>query len=174
MEWIRTNPGSVPNSLRFLFDWLYVKEQSKCSYNCPESNDGLMEWIRPNPGMKEIDFLKARTLQFQSVAPVKEMEAVCLLEALHWVCSLGPDRVEFEVDAKAVVVPVCSGKPDVTEFGSIRDHCRQILCSDNVFSLSFTWGLANVVAHRLARAGPFFASPTCLMFPSLCCQNVYE
>ncbi|XVF71794.1 hypothetical protein PTKIN_Ptkin12aG0067800 [Pterospermum kingtungense] len=91
---------------------------------------------------------------------------MCLLIAMEWVVHQGFKNVVFETDAKTIVDAVHSNE-DFTEFGSLIKQCKQLMTSDNVFSVCFVRRQANKIAHALTRSLCSFASPSVWMVPPL-------
>ncbi|CAN1220486.1 hypothetical protein LINPERPRIM_LOCUS1920 [Linum perenne] len=97
----------------------------------------------------------------QTLVPVKEAEALALLEALSWLGELGFEEVEIESDAKVVVDSLNRFDYDGTEFGDILNQCRNILDEHPGFEVVYGRRSRNLVAHTLARQAGNYDSPTC-------------
>ncbi|XVF41286.1 hypothetical protein PTKIN_Ptkin01aG0268300 [Pterospermum kingtungense] len=132
----------VFSAIHFLCDWLQYREQS---FLLDSSNSG-------------IDHL-AKTLWYPGLFQIREGEAIGILEALSWVYDLGFQNVLFESDSKVVVDAINSKGEDMSEFGTIIGHCRNLLQRERGFSLHFIKRLANGCAHSFARHSHLYASP---------------
>ncbi|XP_073152635.1 uncharacterized protein [Henckelia pumila] len=186
----------VPTMIRFareyLYDWLgaknfncMIKEPqpgdkschmwhkpirpfSKCNVDAAffptEQKIGLGCVVRKDDG----SFFRARTCVVNGVADVKEGEAIGILEALLWVQSLGLKKVCFELDAKVVVEAINGSNIGVSEFSSIVRQCKNLIRSEQDFSIKFIRRQANECVHALAKASRSYASPmVCSEAPSL-------
>lgn len=58
---------------------------------------------------------------------VRELEAIGVLEAMYWVCSLGLHYAEFEKDDLMVSNDINNPSHDVSEFGLTIDQCSPVL-----------------------------------------------
>lgn len=72
------------------------------------------------------EFVLARTEWSSPMILVHEWEALGLLKAIKWSIDLGLEVVSFELDCKMVVDHIKSNKEDVSEFGYIIAHVRQL------------------------------------------------
>ncbi|XP_045795091.1 uncharacterized protein LOC123889684 [Trifolium pratense] len=105
-------------------------------------------------------YVLAKYEQFTLLCDVKIGEALGLLSARNWVHDLNLGPVEFELDSKVVVDKFHSNKGDDTELGEIVSHCRRLFFSHyNNSSVEFIRRQANDVAHSLAKAATYVASP---------------
>lgn len=75
--------------------------------------------------------------KFLGCHSLEEAEAMGLLEAILWICSLGFRKVCFELYAKVVVDAIHSSNSDLSEFGSIVQHCKKLLRVEHEFSVLF-------------------------------------
>ncbi|XVF86529.1 hypothetical protein PTKIN_Ptkin18bG0048400 [Pterospermum kingtungense] len=75
------------------------------------------------------EFMVACALVMEGCLPVREAEAIGVLEALSWIYSLGLDKVIIETDAKAVVDSFSVYEEDGSEFGSIISCYKTLLRS---------------------------------------------
>ena len=87
-----------------------------------------------------------------------EGEALGLLDALRWVCSIGYQRVIFEVDEKCILDSLKDGHSGRSEYGSIVSSCRDLLSLEESFSVQFSHRQVNVLAHALAKTSCQFLS----------------
>jgi ribonuclease HI len=109
--------------------------------------------------------------QFTLLCDVKIGEALGLLSALNWVHELNLGPVDFELDSKVVVDNFHSNKIDDTEVGDIISHCRKLFSSCyNNSSVEFIRRQANEVAHRLAKAASYIASPQIMVNIPYCIE----
>ncbi|MCH81405.1 cytochrome P450 [Trifolium medium] len=127
---------------------------------------GLGTCIRDDQG----SFVLAKTEWFSPICEVDMGEAQGLLRAFKWVRDLQLDNVDFELDAKTVVMKVLSKNDDISELGEVIKDCQQL---HNTFlrnsKVEFIRRQINVAAHVLARVAPSLASfriftdtPTCI------------
>ncbi|XVE59830.1 hypothetical protein DITRI_Ditri05aG0078200 [Diplodiscus trichospermus] len=104
-----------------------------------------------------------RTTTYPALLLVREAEAMCLLEALSWLLSMGFKDVIFETVAQVVVNAIKFPKVDLSEFGSLISSCVSQLNIELSYSVSFVKRQANKVVETLARAVCFYTSPTIWM-----------
>ena len=109
-------------------------------------------------------FVAARSNYFNGLGSIREVKITGLVEAIHWVLSIGFSQVLFELDAKGVVDTIASMDQDLSEFGSLMHHCGILLCESSGFKICYARKQANVVAHATARASHFHASLTMLTY----------
>ena len=113
-------------------------------------------------------FVAARSNYFNGLGSVREVEITCLVKAIHWVLSM---QVHFELDAKGVVNAIASTNQDLSAFGSLVHHCRILLCESSGFKICYVRRQANVVAHTIARASHFYASPIVFTYSLDCIHS---
>ncbi|CAN1218980.1 hypothetical protein LINPERPRIM_LOCUS1486, partial [Linum perenne] len=90
------------------------------------------------------------------------MKAECkeLLKALSWMEDLGMRKVNFQSDAKQVVVDVINKRTEMrTELGDLTRSCITILTRNPYFEVSFIERDHNRVAHSLARHSIILTTP---------------
>jgi ribonuclease HI len=179
-----------------LDDWNSVKfiRGASSTHQQPEC---IAKWVKPIPGrfkcnidasFSEVSnmvgigmcirdengtFVLAKQEFFSPICEVHIGEALGLLSALDWVHNLNLGPVDFEMDAKRVVDSFNSRNCDVTEFGSIIEHCKS-LCS-NFYENSrveFVRRQANEVAHNLAKAALLSASFQILVEIPYCIEHI--
>lgn len=85
-----------------------------------------------------------------AILQVREGEAMALLSALEWVEQLGMTNVIFEMDGKVVLDNILQSSDEQTEFGSIINHCKELLQRNSTCSISFIRRTANGDTHLLA------------------------
>lgn len=96
-------------------------------------------------------FLLARMDFQQPIVSVMEGEAMALLLGLHWVSSLGLQKVIFETDSKSLVVDrLSSSTIDHTELGDILFICKHLLRLNPQFKVHFC-------AHKLVKVAATIA-----------------
>jgi hypothetical protein len=84
--------------------------------------------------------------------------------------NLGP--VYFELDSKLVIDGFHSNNHDATEFGEIISHCKRLYRSFYVnSSVEFIRRQANEVAHSLAKAATYVATPQTLVNIPHCIEH---
>ena len=103
-------------------------------------------------------FVAARSNYFNGLGSVREVKITGLVEAIHWVLSIGFSQVLFELDANGVVHTMTSMNQDLSEFGSLMHHYGILLCESSGFKICYARKQANVVTHIIARASHFHAS----------------
>ncbi|XVF76242.1 hypothetical protein PTKIN_Ptkin13bG0250500 [Pterospermum kingtungense] len=91
----------------------------------------------------------ARSLWIEGLLPVKEREAIGMVEALSWIRDLGYEQVVFETDALCVVQALHSQGRDLSEFGCLIHCCKRLVAGHEGFSFQFVRRLANRIAHSL-------------------------
>lgn len=67
----------------------------------------------------------------------KEIEASCLLKAMHWVKRLDFHNVMFKIDAKSVVDDLNRSKYNAIEIGALFDDYRRVLEVERKYSVGF-------------------------------------
>lgn len=183
---------SVRLAMEFLCDWLRAKQISQEIASADSLDSGYSDWYRPPRSFVKCNvdaaffiseqkigigcilrdengmFLRCRTCIIVGMVSVKEGEAMGLREALSWVQSLGLKKVCFEMDAKVVVDAIKSSGADVSEFGSIVQHCKDLIRYEHEFSISFIRRQANECAHALAKVSRSYASPMVWSEPPDC------
>ena len=83
--------------------------------------------------------------------------ALCV--ALTWIREPNLCNVILELDYKAVVEAFHYFHPDYSEFGCLASRCRSLASLIKNVSIIFVKQQANMVAHTLAKAAYFFATP---------------
>lgn len=91
---------------------------------------------------------------------VKEAEAFGLLDPIEWVKVWVIIIWCLSLTQKFMVDWVNISSTDYSEFSSIIRSCMVLLNQAVIFSVKFVRRQANKVAHALARASCFHASPT--------------
>ena len=81
---------------------------------------------------------------------------------------MGFSQLLFELDTKSVVDAIATTNQDLSEFGSLVHYCRILLCESSGFKICYARRQANVVAHTIARASHFHASPIMFTYPPYC------
>ena len=89
-----------------------------------------------------------------------EVEAHAVIEALHWIIQFQLGNIIVETNCKSVVDAFHSHKADLPEFCCLIADCRRLASFVENLILSFAKRQANSVAHALARAAQFHASPS--------------
>ncbi|XP_045822393.1 uncharacterized protein LOC123915300 [Trifolium pratense] len=118
-------------------------------------------------------YVLAKYEQFTPLCDVRFGEALGLLSALNWVHELNLGPVDFELDSKIVVDSFHSNKCDATELGDIISHCKQLFSNYyNNSSVEFIRRQANEVAHSLAKAATYAASPRILVDIPNCIEHL--
>ncbi|MCI30906.1 replication protein A 70 kDa dna-binding subunit [Trifolium medium] len=118
-------------------------------------------------------FVLARYDQFTPVCAVHIGEALGLLSTLAWVHKLNLGSVDFELDSKKIVGMFHARTQDAIEFGVIISHCKSLF--SNYYSNSsveFVRQQANEVAHSLAKAATFTASPQVIVDIPHCIEYI--
>lgn len=105
------------------------------------------------------DFIAAKASPIGSFPPVRECEALAILDALKWISSREDRNVIFESDAKVVVDAIYDDTSDHSEFGDIIKDIRRILNAKNHFSVHYISRQANEMAHLTARHSCSLARP---------------
>ena len=88
----------------------------------------------------------------------REVEALCLREAIRWVISQQYVSVIFETDSKLVVNAINNSSADLSKFGLLIQECKLLLSSSKNFLCSFVNRQAHVVSHSLARVACSYTS----------------
>ena len=117
---------------------------------------GMGAILRDSTGQMLIGFSKCFFGCFSS----NIAEAICLREALSWLKAGGFGKVIVESDAKAVVDAVNGSFSDISEFGNLIGNCRRLVLENPNVRISYVRRQANGVAHALAKAAHYYASPS--------------
>ncbi|CAN0920401.1 Putative ribonuclease H protein At1g65750 [Linum grandiflorum] len=91
--------------------------------------------------------------------PVKEGEAIALLEAIQWLSSLNLHHVTIEGDSLQIHQALASNMEDDTEFGDLIRTSRQLMQDLDDYYYCYVRRERNQVAHLLARQSFFHTSP---------------
>lgn len=118
----------------------YVKTNVDAGFDHQIGKVGLGWVIRNEAG----EFLVARSSQVQGALQPSEGEALGLLHAIKWVCTLGFTHVVFETDCKVVANRISHPKLDHTELGFIIQECKNLLSTHPNFYVVFTSKKANM------------------------------
>ncbi|XP_042965403.1 uncharacterized protein LOC122299302 isoform X2 [Carya illinoinensis] len=78
-------------------------------------------------------------------------EGYALWKAMELCNNLNIQKVIFEGDAKAVILAVLSNEEDLSVCGSLIEDIRSVLANRPDWSIQFTYGEMNNVAHGLAK-----------------------
>ena len=89
-----------------------------------------------------------------------EVEVLALRDALKRIHQLQLNNTTLEMDCKEVVDACQSVKADFSKFGCLIKECKTLLSLGENLKLCFIRKQANCVKHALARAAPFYASPS--------------
>jgi ribonuclease HI len=132
----------------------YIEDNSFCIGACVRDEHGK--------------FLQAYTRRFQGIPTIAKAEATGMREALQWLLNnyRGAADIEVESDCLQVVQAINSMHINATEFGSLIDICRKLLCLGKNCRVSYVRRQANRVAHELAQATCFIANT--LQFYNYC------
>jgi ribonuclease HI len=137
-----------------------VKCNIDASFSSHNNRVGIGVCIRDEKGA----YVSAKLDQFSPICDVRVGEALGFLSALSWVHELNLGPVDFELDSKLVIDGFHSNNHDATEFGEIISHCKRLYRSFYVnSSVEFIRRQANEVAHSLAKAATYIASPQVLV-----------
>lgn len=96
-------------------------------------------------------YITGRMMKFSGEVLVVEAEMIGILEALSWANDSIPGRVIVESDSLISVQAVQQDKENLLEVGDITQQCRDLLQSNDRFSLRFVRNQANRVAHCMAK-----------------------
>ncbi|XP_074351705.1 uncharacterized protein LOC141690845 [Apium graveolens] len=113
--------------------------------------------IRDHAGV----FVAGKMVCIAMITTTFEVEALAILESLHWLLTLNHDRVIIESDSLLSIRALQGSHDNLLEVGSILNACRIILDSRPGYSISFVKRQTNGIAHLVAKL-------PC----SLNCQNV--
>ena len=104
--------------------------------------------------------VRAFTRTTSGCPTLNEVKAHALREALHWIIQLQLGNIIVETDCKSVVDAFHSHKADLSEFGCLIADCMRLASFVENLTLSFAKRQAKSMAHALARAAQFHASPS--------------
>jgi hypothetical protein len=79
----------------------------------------------------------------------------------------------MESDCLQVVQAINAMHTNTTEFGSLIDLCRKLLCLSKYCMISYVRRQANRVVHELAQATSFIASPHNYNYCLPCIETIY-
>jgi hypothetical protein len=82
-----------------------------------------------------------------------------VLEVLRWIRNTRYGVIQIETDCLQVVQELNGKRRNDTEFGSIIEECRRLLVLNLNCKVNHVRRQANRVAHELAQATRFTASP---------------
>jgi ribonuclease HI len=146
-----------------------VKCNIDASFSSHNNRVGIGVCIRDEKGA----YVSAKLDQFSPICDVRVGEALGFLSALSWVHELNLGPVDFELDSKLVIDGFHSNNHDATEFGEIISHCKRLYSSFYVnSSVEFIRRQANEVAHSLAKAATYIASPQVLVDIPNCIEHI--
>ena len=120
---------------------------------------GMMLWDDTS------SFVIVRSTYFNGLGSIREVKIIDLVEAIHWVLSIGFPQVLFELDANSVVDGITSTVQNISKFGYLIHHCRILFCEISGFKICYITRQAYVVTHTIARASHFYASLTVFTYP---------
>ncbi|KAL8543899.1 hypothetical protein ACS0TY_004448 [Phlomoides rotata] len=109
------------------------------------------------------NFITARTLVFSGRLDVDTGEAMSFLEAISWVKYLQLQKIVIKGNSKVVVDALNSPHIDVSIFDDFIQVGRNILNSNQLFSVRFV--KRNAIAHAFARMFRSFESSCCWVDP---------
>jgi DNA primase large subunit len=94
------------------------------------------------------------------------------LEALQWLHNADISNVYIEVDCLQVVQAINNKLRNNNEFGIIIELCRSLLNMIQNCNVSYVRRQANRVAHELAQATRFNASPQVFEYCPPCIKTI--
>jgi ribonuclease HI len=139
----------------------YTQENSYCVGVCSRDEHGR--------------FMKAYTKHFNGTPSVAEAEAMGVKEALVWLRHTYREQPAMELESDCLnVVQAINARHwnNKTEFGSIISVCRDLLVLNNNCKVSYVQRQANRVAHELAQATRFIASPQIYNYCPPCIESI--
>jgi ribonuclease HI len=180
-----------------LNDWVNVQQQ-----NTSTSRDGTTlashTWTKPARGTLKCNidaacyneqnvycigaclrdeqgrFVQAFTTRLHGSPDIAEAEATGLLEALRWMQQpqLTNVNIAIEMDCLQVVKAMHARPMNMTEFGSIINLCHSLLVENDDWKINYVRRQANRVAHALAQATRFTASPKVYNYCPPCIEPI--
>jgi ribonuclease HI len=104
-------------------------------------------------------FVKAFAKRYDGQPTIVEAEALGVLESIKWLHSSHIEASYIETDCLHVVQSLNNRSNNNTEFGNIIASCCRLLDLNQNCKVSYVRRQANRVAHELAQATRFIASP---------------
>jgi ribonuclease HI len=169
----RVRTGELIQPIEIVHRWKKpINGRVKCNIDASFSSTlnkvGIGMCIRNDYG----EFILAKYDQFDPICDVRSGETLGLLLALKWVHELNLGPVDFELDSKIVMDNFHSKKHDVSEFGEIIAHCKRLFSSFySNSSVQFIRRQTNEVAHSLAKAATYVATPQTLVNIPHCIEH---
>jgi hypothetical protein len=123
---------------------------------------------------KNGSFVQAYMNKLEGSPTIAEAEGKSLLDVLEWLHASGTLAmpITIETDCLQVVQTLQSKQKNYTEFGAIIDRCRSIINLYENCRVSYVRRQANRVAHELAKASRFIASPQILNTCPPCIESI--
>jgi ribonuclease HI len=103
---------------------------------------------------------------------IAEAEALGVLEVIKWLQDSHIGAWYVETDCLQVVQNINKRPNNNTEFGNIIDYCCRLLSLNQNCKVSYVRRQANRVAHDLAQATRFIASPQFYDYCPPCIETI--
>jgi ribonuclease HI len=117
-------------------------------------------------------FVKAFAKRYEGKPTIAEAEALGVLESIKWMQNSYIEESYIETDSLQIVQSINNRPNNTTEFGTIIDSCCSLLALNQNCKVSYMRRQANRVAHDLAQATRFIASPQFYDYCPLCIEII--